>query len=63
MNETAVNGKNNRSRVTEMKIGDTLFTVISVQSEHAKETAYEKVQKLIMNHSSDVTENISLSSH
>ena len=63
MNETAVNGKNNRSRVTEMKIGDTLFTVISVQSEHAKETAYEKVRKLIMNHASDVTENISLSSH
>lgn len=63
MNETAVNGKNNRSRVTEMKIGDTLFTVISVQSEHAKETAYEKVRKLIMNHASDVTENISVSSH
>ena len=63
MNETAVNGKNNRSRVTEMKIGDTLFTVISVQSEHAKETAYEKVRKLIMNHASDITENISVSSH
>ena len=31
-----------------MKIGNTLFTVISVQSDAAKETAYNKVKKLIL---------------
>ena len=36
-------------RVSEMKVGATLFTVISVQSDSAKETAYDKVKKLIMN--------------
>ena len=36
-------------RVSEMQIGTTLFTVISVESTAAKETAYEKVKKLIMN--------------
>ena len=36
-------------RTEEMKIGNTLFTVISVQSDAAKETAYEKVKKLILN--------------
>ena len=29
---------------SQMQIGNTFFTVISVQSEHAKETAYEKVK-------------------
>ena len=37
-------------RTEEMKVGDTLFTVISVESGKAKETAYEKVRKLIMGH-------------
>ena len=36
-------------RVEEMQIGETLFTVISVQGDHAGETAYEKVKKLILN--------------
>ena len=35
-------------RSTEMAIGNTLFTVISVQSDAAKETAYNKVKKLIL---------------
>ena len=35
-------------RVTEMKIGNTFFTVVSVQSDSAKETAYNKVKKLIL---------------
>ena len=35
-------------RSTEMAIGNTLFTVISVQSDAAKETAYDKVKKLIL---------------
>lgn len=33
-----------------MQIGTTLFTVISVESADAKETAYDKVKKLIVNH-------------
>lgn len=36
-------------RKAEMQIGETMFTVISVQSETAKETAYEKVKKLVLN--------------
>lgn len=36
-------------RVSEMQIGATLFTVISVESADAKETAYDKVKKLIIN--------------
>lgn len=36
-------------RVSEMQIGATLFTVISVESTDAKETAYDKVKKLIVN--------------
>ena len=36
-------------RVSEMQIGATLFTVISVESADAKETAYDKVKKLIVN--------------
>lgn len=36
-------------RVEEMQIGETLFTVISVQGDHARETADEKVKKLILN--------------
>lgn len=35
-------------RNTEMTVGNTLFTVISVQGESAKETACDKVKKLIM---------------
>ena len=43
---TTYNGKPCRS--TEMTIGNTLLTVISVQGDAAKETAYDKVKKLIM---------------
>lgn len=32
-------------RVSEMKVGATLFTVISVESADAKESAYDKVKK------------------
>ena len=38
-------------RVSEMQVGNTLFTVISVQSDRAKETAYDKVKRLILDHS------------
>lgn len=36
-------------RVSEMQIGTTLFTVISVESADTKESAYDKVKKLIIN--------------
>ena len=35
-------------RSTEMKVGNTIFTVISVQSENAAETAYDKVKRLLL---------------
>ncbi len=35
-------------RVSQMVVGNTEFTVISVQSESAKETLYEKLKKQIM---------------
>ena len=38
-----------------MQIGNTLFTVISVQSDSARETALDKVRKLILDHSDTVT--------
>ena len=46
VNTSTYNDKPCRS--TEMAIGNTLFTVISVQSDVAKETAYNKVKKLIL---------------
>lgn len=35
-------------RVDEMQVGTTLFTVISVQSDSAKETVNDKVKNLIL---------------
>ena len=48
-------------RITEMQIGNTLFTVISVQSEFAKETAFDKVKKLILSNCTMPTEKLSVS--
>ena len=39
---------NKQSRVTEMQIGETLFTVVSVESDRAKEHLYDKVKRLIL---------------
>ena len=55
--------KGKPSLMTEMQVGNTLFTVISVQSEHARETAYDKVRKLILAHASDATEDVSDNLH
>jgi len=44
--DKAYNGK--PCRVSQMVVGNTEFTVISVQSESAKETLYEKLKKHIM---------------
>lgn len=41
--------KNKPSRVTEMQVGDTLFTVVSVESDRAKERLYDKVKRMILN--------------
>ena len=39
----------NPSRVTEMQVGDTLFTVVSVESDRAREHLYDKVKRMILN--------------
>lgn len=39
---------NKPSQVTEMQIGETLFTVVSVESDRAKEHLYDKVKRLIL---------------
>lgn len=54
MDETRThNGK--PCRVDEMKVGATLFTVISVQSDSAKETVNDKVKNLILNNRENTT--------
>ena len=35
-------------RMSEMTVGNTIFTVVSVQSDSAGETAYEKFRKRIL---------------
>lgn len=42
-------------RVDEMKVGTTLFTVISVQSDSAKDTVNDKVKNLILNNRENTT--------
>ena len=37
------------SRVTEMLVGDTIFTVVSVESDRARERLYDKVKRMILN--------------
>ena len=59
MEEMTVTGgkgtfKDRPFRVSEMTVGNTLFTVISVQSENAKETPCDKVKRLILEHSRDI---------
>ena len=41
--------QNKPCRVTEMQIGDTLFTVVSVESDRAREHLYDKVKRMILN--------------
>ena len=40
--------ENKHRRVTEMQIGDTVFTVISVESNRARERLFDKVIRMIM---------------
>ena len=48
MDVTAIT-KQKPSRVTEMQVGDTLFTVVSVESDRAREHLYDKVKRMILN--------------
>ena len=36
-------------RTSQMQLGDTLFTVISVESDRARERLYDKVKRMILN--------------
>ena len=42
-------------RASQMQIGDTLFTVISVESDRAREHLYDKVKRMILNDESQET--------
>lgn len=35
-------------RTTELQIGDTMFTIVSVESDRARETLYDKVKRMIL---------------
>lgn len=35
-------------RVSEMQVGETIFTVISIESDLAKENLYNKVKRMIL---------------
>lgn len=36
-------------RTTEMQVGDTIFTIVSVESDRARERLYDKVKRMILN--------------
>ena len=40
--------QNKPRRVTEIQIGDTIFTVVSVESDRARERLYDKVKRMIL---------------
>ena len=46
---------NKPHRTSQMQIGDTLFTVISVESDRAREHLYDKVKRMILNHEAQKT--------
>ena len=50
---TITNNKPNR--LSEMQIGDTLFTVISVESDRARERLYDKVRRMMLNNETTET--------
>ncbi len=41
--------KNKPCRITEIQVGDTIFTVVSVESDRAIERLYDKVKRMILN--------------
>lgn len=40
--------ENKPHRTTQMQVGDTIFTVISVESDRARESLYTKVKRMIL---------------
>jgi len=50
---------NKPHRTSQMQIGDTLFTVISVESDRAREHLYDKVKRMILNDETPETITIS----
>ena len=63
MSTAVSNYKGRPCTVLEMTVGNTLFTVISVQSDSAKETAFDKVKKPILGNCTAAPEKLSHSSH
>ena len=47
--------RNKPYRVTETQIGDTVFTVVSVESDRARERLYDKVKRMILNDETEET--------
>ena len=36
-------------RTPDMQVGDTIFTIVSVESDRARERLYDKVKRMILN--------------
>ncbi len=36
-------------RTTQIQVGDTVFTIVSVESDRARERLYDKVKRMILN--------------
>lgn len=46
--------QNKPYRVSEMQVGETLFTVISMESDLARENLYNKVKRMILDSESNI---------
>lgn len=46
--------QNKPYRVSEMQVGETVFTVISVESDLAKESLYNKVKRMILDSENNI---------
>ncbi|MEA4853877.1 MAG: transposon-encoded TnpW family protein [Christensenella sp.] len=57
-----MNTETRKSRITEISIGGTVYIVEALQSDTAKETAYAKVKRLILNNA-DGPKKLSQSTH
>lgn len=47
--------QNKPYRVSEMQVGETVFTVISVESDLAKESLYNKVKRMILDNEGQIS--------
>ena len=45
-------------RVSEMQVGETIFTVISVESDLARESLYNKVKRMILDSEENIVGNL-----